>query len=172
MQMKKLLILAAFVAIGVTGLHAQHTLVLKSGEKMNGEVKSLNNGEIKFNFKGNEMTFKVAEVSSLLFDQGAAIVAVNDTKTTSAKGVSYDMAGRKMTKPPKVDNLTMEKGIVVVEITINKYGNVIKAVPGIEGSTTTSKYLLTKAQQAAQSVMFDTSPVMPLEQKGSITITF
>ncbi len=66
----------------------------------------------------------------------------------------------------------MEKGIVVVEITINKYGNVIKAVPGIEGSTTTSNYLFTKAKQAAQSVMFDTGPTMPLEQKGTITITF
>jgi hypothetical protein len=82
------------------------------------------------------------------------------------------MNGRKMLKQPKIDNLTMEKGIVVVEITINKYGSVTKAVPGIEGSTTTSTYLLTKAKQAAESVTFDTSPVMPLEQKGSITITF
>jgi hypothetical protein len=82
------------------------------------------------------------------------------------------MAGRKMIKDPKVDNLTMEKGIVVVEITINKYGNVIKAVPGIEGSTTTSSYLLTKAKQAAESVQFDTSPVMPQSQTGTITVTF
>ncbi len=170
--MKKLMIVAAFVALAMTGVQAQHILVLKTGEKMNGEVKSMNDGVIKFNFKGNEMTFKVAEVSSLQFDQKSGMVAVNDTKTTSAKGISYDMAGRKMVKEPKVDNLTMEKGIVVVEITINKYGNVIKAVPGIEGSTTTSKYLLTKAQQAAQSAMFDTSPIMPLEQKGSISITF
>ena len=77
-----------------------------------------------------------------------------------------------MTREPKIDNLTMEKGIVVVEITINKYGNVVKAEPGIEGSTTTSNYLLTKAKQAAESVMFDTSPKMPQSQTGSITITF
>ena len=170
--MKKIILLVTFVALTVVTVSAQHTLILKSGEKMNGQVKSMNDGIIKFSFQGNEMSFKVAEVSSLQFSQASEMVAVNDTKTTSAKGVSYDMPGRKMIKDPKVDNLTMEKGIVVVEITINKYGNVIKAVPGIEGSTTTSKYLLTKAQQAAQSVMFDTSPVMPLEQKGSITITF
>ena len=170
--MKKLIVLVTFVAAAITGIQAQHTLVLKTGEKMNGEVKSLNNGVIVFYFKGNEMSFKVAEVSSVHFDQGGGMVAVNDTKTTGTKGVSYEMPGRKMVKGPKVDNLTMEKGIVVVEITINKYGNVIKAVPGIEGSTTTSKYLLTKAQQAAQSVMFDTSPIMPLEQKGTITLTF
>ena len=75
-------------------------------------------------------------------------------------------------KQPKIDNLTMEKGIVVVEITINKYGNVVKAVPGIEGTTTTSNYLHTKAKHAAESVKFDTSPVMPIEQKGTLTIIF
>lgn len=154
-------------------LNAQHVIVLKSGEKMNGEVKSLNDGVIKFNFKGNEMSFKVAEVSSLIFDSSAPSGSKStDASGSTTKGVSYVMAGRKMTKEPKIDNLTMEKGIVVVEITINKYGNVIKAVPGIEGSTTTSNYLFTKAKQAAQSVMFDTGPTMPLEQKGTITITF
>lgn len=140
---------------------------------MNGEVKSLNDGVIKFNFKGNEMSFKLAEVSSLMFDNAAPSGSKStEVSGSSTKGVSYVMAGRKMTKEPKIDNLTMEKGIVVVEITINKYGNVIKAVPGIEGSTTTSNYLFTKAKQAAQSVMFDTGPTMPLEQKGTITITF
>ena len=82
------------------------------------------------------------------------------------------MNGRKMTKQPTVSNLTMEKGLVVVDITINKYGNVIKAEPGAEGTTTTSQYLLTKGKQAAESAAFDTGPTMPLEQKGSITITF
>ena len=171
--MKKIILMLVVCSLAIFNLNAQHTIVLKSGEKMSGEVKSLNDGVIKFSFKGNEMSFKVTEVSSLQFDQSAASGSSDNAgKTSSTKGVSYVMAGRKMTKEPKVDNLTMEKGIVVVEITINKYGNVIKANPGIEGSTTTSKYLLTKAQQAAQSVMFDTSPIMPLEQKGTITITF
>jgi len=168
--MKKILIVLLVFAFTATHLNAQHTIVLKSGEKMTGEVRSLNDGVIVFFFKGNEMSFKVAEVSSLQFDQAGG--SDNSSKSTSLKGVSYVMAGRKITREPKVDNLTMEKGVVVVEITINKYGNVIKAVPGIEGSTTISKYLLTKAQQAAQSVMFDTSPIMPLEQKGTITFTF
>lgn len=170
--MKKILFILGF-SLCVVSVHAQHSLVLKSGEKMNGEIKSLNDGVIKFNFKGNEMSFKIAEVSSISFEAaGSSSSKTTDASGSSTKGVSYVMAGRKMTKEPKIDNLTMEKGIVVVEITINKYGNVIKAVPGIEGSTTTSNYLFTKAKQAAQSVMFDTGPTMPLEQKGTITITF
>jgi hypothetical protein len=168
--MKKLVCSLAFLFI-LTGLNAQHVVTLRSGEKMTGTVKSMNDDMIKFSFKGNEMNLKVAEVSSIVFDDHS-MSKTNQVSSASSKGVSYVMSGRKMIKEPKIDNLTMEKGIVVVEITINKYGNVVKAVPGIEGSTTTSNYLLTKAKQAAESAKFDTSPVMPLEQKGSITITF
>lgn len=167
--MKKYLVLL-FLSGCCTYLQAQHTLHLTSGEKMSGEVKSLNDGTLKFLFKGNEMSFKVSEIASVSFEGKAA--AASGSQNSGTKGVSYVMAGRKMTREPKIDNLTMEKGIVVVEITINKYGNVVKAVPGIEGSTTTSQYLLTKAKQAAESVMFDTSPVMPQSQTGTITITF
>lgn len=170
--MKRIILVFVVLTFASITLQAQHTVVLKSGEKMSGQVKSLNDGIINFTFKGNEMTFKVSEVSSLQFDGSTGGTSGTSSNASTTKGVSYVMAGRKLTKEPKIDNLTMEKGVVVVEITINKYGNVIKAVPGIEGSTTTSKYLHTKAQQAAQSVMFDTSPVMPLEQKGTITITF
>jgi len=163
-----LVILLCLLSLSLT---AQHTVVLKSGEKMSGEVKSLSSGTLKFLFKGNEMSLQVSEISSIIFDSSTPAVSAASS-TSGTKGVSYVMAGRKMTKQPKIDNLTMEKGIVVVEITINKYGNVVKAVPGIEGTTTTSNYLLTKAKQAAESVMFDTSPVMPQSQTGSITITF
>jgi protein TonB len=167
MKLIKVLVILLCISSVLT---AQHTLNLKSGEKMSGEVKSLADGTVKFMFKGNEMSFKVAEISSIMFDDKSAPAA--SSGTTNTKGVTYVMAGRKMTKEPKIDNLTMEKGIVVVEITINKYGNVVKAVPGIEGSTTTSNYLMTKAKQAAESVMFDTSPIMPQSQTGSMTITF
>ncbi|HEX5001490.1 MAG TPA: hypothetical protein VFW78_03265 [Bacteroidia bacterium] len=172
--MKKLfiagLIISCMVAIAGNSAMAQHVIIMKSGEKMTGEVKSLQDNVIKFNYKGNEMTFKVADVAAIEF--GDMKPSAPAAGVSSTKGVSYVMAGRKMIKEPKIDNLTMEKGIVVVAITINKYGNVVKAEPGVEGSTTTSNYLQTKAKQAAESVKFDTSPTMPLEQKGTITITF
>jgi hypothetical protein len=170
--MRQLVLVFCLFIITISTLHAQHTLVMKSGERMSGELKSVQDGMVKFLFKGNEMSFKLSEVSSLVFDDKLSSSPASSPGSSTTKGVSYVMAGRKMTKEPRVENLTMEKGIVVVEITINKYGNVVKAVPGIEGTTTTSNYLLTKAKQAAESVMFDTSPVMPLSQTGSITITF
>jgi hypothetical protein len=171
MKFTSLLLVALFIS--VSGF-AQHALLLKSGERMSGEVIGIKDGMLTFSFKGNNMSFKVSEVQSIQFGDGDAAPAKSggSATTSGTKGVSYVMNGRKMTKQPVISNLTQEKGIVVVEITINKYGNVIKAEPGAEGTTTTSQYLLTKAKQAAESVAFDTFPTTPIEQKGTITITF
>ncbi len=153
---------------------AQHSVLLKSGDRMNGEVIALKDGNLTFSFKGNMMNFKISEVLSIQFNEGTtAVKAGSDAPVNSVtKGVSYVMNGRKIVKQPVINNLTTEKGTVVVEITINKYGNVVKAEPGGEGTTTTSQYLLTKAKQAAESAAFDSAPTSPLEQKGSITILF
>jgi hypothetical protein len=153
---------------------AQHSVLLKSGDRMNGEVVALKDGNLTFSFKGNMMNFKISEVLSIQFSESVSAVKTGtDAPVNSGtKGVSYVMNGRKIVKQPVINNLTTEKGVVVVEITINKYGNVIKAEPGAEGTTTTSQYLLTKAKQAAESVTFDTAPTSPLEQKGTITILF
>lgn len=172
--MKYRILIALIVALPVIS-SAQHSLLLKTGERMNGEVVALKDGNFTFNFKGNAMNIKLADVQSIQFSDGStqAVKTGTDSPVNSGtKGVSYTMNGRKMTKQPVISNLTQEKGVVVVEITINKYGNVVKAQPGAEGTTTTSQYLLTKAKQAAESVAFDTSPTTPLEQKGTITITF
>ena len=166
--------LVLLILLPFTGI-CQHTITLKSGEKMAGEVQSIKDGILSFAFKGNPMTFKIVEVSSIVFDQSAGTEtkpAASNTTLSGTNGVSFLMNGRKMTKQPTISNLTMEKGIVVVDVTINKYGNVIKAEPGAEGTTTTSQYLLTKGKQAAESAQFDTGPTMPLQQKGAITIIF
>jgi hypothetical protein len=168
MKMKNLFAVACILTLSITQLNAQHQLVLKTGESLSGEIKSLNDGVLKFVHKGKETSYKISEISNISF----GLTNSGPSNNSTTKGVTFVMAGRKMTKEPRIDNLTMEKGIVVVEITIDKYGNVVKAVPGIEGTTTTSNYLLTKAKQAAESVKFDTSPVMPQSQTGLITITF
>lgn len=59
-----------------------------------------------------------------------------------------------------------------MEITIDKYGHVMKAVPGAPGSTTADEYLKTKAKQAAESTLFDNVPTAPTEQSGYMIIVF
>ena len=151
-------------------VQAQHVIVTKAGERLNGELQKIEDNTVTFFHKGSMVTFQLGQIKSIEFDGAAG--AGSSVSQSGQKGISFLMPGRKITKQPKVDNLTMEKGIVVVAITINKYGDVVKADPGVEGTTTTSQYLLTKAKQAAESAKFDGGTTMPLEQKGTITITF
>jgi len=176
-------ILIIFLLVLSATAFSQHTVTLKSGEKMNGKVQSLNNGVVNFDFKGNIMKLNVADVTSIVFSESSV-----NTKAAAAEPVKkepgekqvmagsylvrYKVADRTVSRPPRVDNLTQEKGTVVVDISIDKYGHVMKAIPGGKGSTTTSEYLLTKAKQAAESTQFDNVPTAPLEQKGYIIIAF
>ncbi|MFI5220380.1 MAG: hypothetical protein ACHQNT_12925 [Bacteroidia bacterium] len=153
--------------------NAQHTIILKSGEKMSGEVKSLNDSRLIFIFKGNSMTFLVSEIESVQFNQKANADAADAGQTTTGlKGVSFDLAGRKFTKPPVFENLTFKKGTVVTSVAVDKYGHVKKAEPGAEGTTTTDEYLLKLAQQGCEKALFDNCPKCPLEMRGTITIKF
>ena len=149
---------------------AQHTIFTKSGEKLEGELQKIENNTVTFFHKGSIVTFQLGQIKSISFESAPG--TASGSTPSGQKGTSFVMPGRKIIKQPKVDNLTMERGIVVVAITINKYGDVIKADPGAEGTTTTSQYLLTKAKQAAESAKFDGGTTMPLEQKGTITVTF
>ncbi|MEO0310943.1 MAG: hypothetical protein RIQ89_600, partial [Bacteroidota bacterium] len=70
-------------------------------------------------------------------------------------GVSFDVKGRRILRLPKVDDQSQETGRVVVSITVDKNGNVIAAVPGVKGSTTSSSYLYAKSKEAALKTKFD-----------------
>ena len=87
-------------------------------------------------------------------------------------GISYNLSGRKMLKQPEVTDRSQETGKVVVTITVDKNGNVVKAIPGARGSTTTSANLYSKAQQAAMKAKFDTNLGAAEEQYGTITFIF
>lgn len=172
--MKNLITILVFTLSVQLGI-SQHLLTLKTGEKMNGTVQMIKDGSLTFLFKGNPMNFKVNEISSINFDDKmtSGIGEVKSATTSvGTKGVTYVMNGRKLVNQPKVDNLTQDKGTVVVNINIDKYGHVKKAEPGAEGTTTTNNYLLTKAKQAAESALFDNCPTCPLDTKGTFTVVF
>ena len=164
-------------------VYSQQMVQLKSGEKFNGQVKSLNNDVLEFLYKGSIKKINVSEIYSINFGEtGESIIGESKAAkqrepgekqvTSGSYMVRYKVADRLISKPPKIDNLTEEKGTVVVELTINKYGHVMKATPGGPGSTTNSEYLKTKAMQAAQSTIFNNVPTAPLEQNGYMVIVF
>jgi len=93
-------------------------------------------------------------------------------KGGSGSGVSFDLGGRKMTAPPRIVDNSQETGKVVVDITVDKYGKVVQAIPGARGSTTTSSHLYRLAREAALDTKFNANPDAQVQQKGTMTFVF
>ncbi len=88
------------------------------------------------------------------------------------KGISFNLGGRKSLSLPKPDYLKQKQGIVVVTVTVDKQGNVTKAIPGAKGTTTLDEDLQKAAVKAALTAKFDVSPNAPAFQTGTITYVF
>ncbi len=170
---KSILAISSFFIASIA--FAQHSVVMKNGDKIDGLVTSLNNGVIEIHRNQTVSKINLSEVSEIVFDQpGQKVTTEIGEKSITAGSymIRYKVADRVITKTPRIDNMTQKKGTVVVTVSVNKYGNVIKATPGAPGSTTSDDYLLTKAKQGAESAIFNNVPTAPLEQTGYITIPF
>lgn len=87
-------------------------------------------------------------------------------------GISYSLTGRNPISLPTPEYDYQEEGIVVVEVTVNRNGDVINAVPGVKGSTTLDSYLCNMAEKAALKARFTSRSDGPVYQKGTITYHF
>lgn len=88
------------------------------------------------------------------------------------EGISYSLEGRTPQLLPKPEYNYQAEGIVVVEVTVDRNGNVTEAIAGVKGSTTLDFYLRREAKKAALSAKFDRKPNAPQIQKGTITYYF
>ncbi len=87
-------------------------------------------------------------------------------------GISYAMKDRTAKSIPKPNYNSKEEGLVVVNIWVDKNGNVTKAQAGGRGTTTTSTALWKLAEDAARRSKFNAKANAPEEQKGTITYNF
>jgi len=87
-------------------------------------------------------------------------------------GVSYNLQGRGFQKLPLPKYDYQGEGRVVVEVSVDRSGKVIQAVPGIKGSSTLDEYLLKVAKDAAMEAQFQVKADAPVVQKGTITYIF
>ena len=78
--------------------------------------------------------------------------------TGKGGGVSFSLTGRKWMRPPVISDRSQETGKVVIDITVDKDGNVVTANAGGRGSTTTNSYLTRLAVDAAMKAKFNPSP--------------
>lgn len=173
----KSLSLLSFLIISLT-ITAQHTLVLSNGDKLNGVVLSLNEDQWLMVIDGKEQKIHMKEVSSVFFKEyvpyDGSLIPDGQEKTIQVDGftVKYKIKDRILEREPKVSIGTEDKGIVVVDITVDRYGNIKTAEPGAPGSTTANNYLYTKAMTAAKSAKFDENLKGPLITEGTITIVY
>ena len=91
---------------------------------------------------------------------------------SSGNGPSFSLSGRNALSLPKPSYPGNEEGVVVVAVTVDKYGKVTNAEPGVQGSNTYNTNLLNAAKQAALKAQFNTDANAPAFQKGTITYRF
>jgi outer membrane biosynthesis protein TonB len=91
---------------------------------------------------------------------------------SGGSGFKFKLYGRKMIAKPRIKDVSQDEGKVVVEIIVDRYGKVVRATPGVRGSTTTSSILYKIAKEAALSTKFNTNIDAPEQQKGQIVFTF
>ena len=73
---------------------------------------------------------------------------------------------------PKPIDTSQKEGIVVVEIKVDKAGNVTSANAGVKGSTTLDKHLCKVAKEAALKAKFNKNSNASYVQSGTITYHF
>ncbi|MBO5498526.1 MAG: energy transducer TonB [Bacteroidales bacterium] len=100
--------------------------------------------------------------------------AQGNTRTGETSGEpNAKLAGRSVNGTlPRPTYGVQKDGIVVVEIWVDNYGTVQKAVAGAEGTTVTDKTLWQAARKAALGAHFNMSADAPALQKGTITYIF
>lgn len=90
----------------------------------------------------------------------------------SGRDKNYNLSGRNALSKPIEKPECNEEGIVVVSIEVDNTGKVIKATPGVKGSTNTVKCLLDPARAAALRTTWNADPNAPNKQRGTIVYRF
>ncbi|HAW18754.1 MAG TPA: hypothetical protein DCX14_01095 [Flavobacteriales bacterium] len=177
--MIKVLIGAAMLLIS-SSVMAQHSVVLKTGDKIEGVVMELMDDELTIYVNRQPKKIMLRDTSSIFFDEyvpydGSLKSETPIRKIKSADGgymVEYQILDRNMIQAPRLSNATEKRGTVVVEVIVNRSGTVLKVKSGVTGSTTSDEYLLTKAEYACKGIKFNEYMKAPLETKGLITIHY
>jgi colicin import membrane protein len=86
-------------------------------------------------------------------------------------GVSFSLAGRSARSLPKPNYPSNDEGVVVVNVTVDRNGNVTAAEPGVRGTTIMNRQFWNEAQQAALKAKFSVNENAPVQQ-GTITYRF
>lgn len=91
---------------------------------------------------------------------------------TGSGGVGYGLNGRGTPTKQVYKQDCNESGLVVVQIEVDRNGNVVKATPGYKGTENTAACLLEPAKRIALSHKWKPDPKAPIRQIGFVSINF
>lgn len=89
-----------------------------------------------------------------------------------SEGVKYSLGGRGIARGVTVTEKPQKEGIIVMQIWVDRNGNVIRAKFQLRGSTSQDADLIRIAERSALTAKFKSNPDAPEEQVGTITFTF
>lgn len=85
---------------------------------------------------------------------------------------NYRLGGRRALNKEKFVQDCNESGIVVVQIEVNRNGQVTRAIPGVKGTTNNAACLTDPARRAALATRFNSDDNAPAKQVGTIIYNF
>ena len=103
---------------------------------------------------------------------GLAGIKKYDGNGGKGNGTGYDLGGRGAKSLHRPDDDFSEEGRIVVDIWVNRNGQVVRAEVATKGTDIISNSMRQKAIQAAKRSTFASDPDAPEEQHGTITYTF
>ena len=103
---------------------------------------------------------------------GLAGIKKYDGNGGKGNGTGYDLGGRGAKSLHHPDDEFSEEGKIVVDIWVNRNGQVVRAEVATKGTDIINNAMRQKAIQAAKRSTFASDPDAPEEQHGTITYTF
>lgn len=120
----------------------------------------------------SESTDSEGSQSDAQGNEGIESGNVDGRGTFGGNGSSFELGGRSMISGPKVGEKPTEEGRVVLNIWVDRQGNILRTSQNLKESTTTSQYLFSLAKKAAQKAKFNPSTNAAPEQRGKMTFIF
>lgn len=103
---------------------------------------------------------------------GSPYAPYKGTPGSGNGGVGYGLNGRGKPNFTKFDGCENEYGLIVVDIVVNRNGQVIEATPGARGSSNATSCLIAQAKKIAMSYKWPADSKAPARQYGKVSVNF
>lgn len=103
---------------------------------------------------------------------GSPYAPYKGTPGSGNGGVGFGLNGRGQPNYKLFDGCENEYGLIVVDIVVNRSGQVIEATPGVRGSSNATTCLIAQAKKIAMSYKWPADSKAPARQYGKVSVNF